>query len=85
MSGEHDQPVTLAAAQRKRPPAIRRARVIAGPAWEGIGGGCHLNRPIRTLIEKAGFAITQLKTGYIPGPKPTTFLYEGRATPVGHG
>ena len=54
------------------------------PAWKGIGGGCHLNRPIRTLIENAGFAITQLETGYIPGLKSMTFLYEGRATPAGH-
>jgi len=55
------------------------------PAWKRIGGGCHLNRPIRLLIENAGFAITQLETGYIPGPKPMTFLYEGLATLVGHG
>jgi ubiquinone/menaquinone biosynthesis C-methylase UbiE len=49
------------------------------PLWKMIGGGCHLNRPIPALIERAGFAITQLDTGYMKGPKPMTFLYEGRA------
>jgi ubiquinone/menaquinone biosynthesis C-methylase UbiE len=49
------------------------------PVWKRIGGGCHLNRPIRALIESAGFGITQLETGYMKGPKPMTFLYEGRA------
>jgi ubiquinone/menaquinone biosynthesis C-methylase UbiE len=51
------------------------------PLWKKIGGGCHLNRPIRTLIESAGFDITSLDTGYAKGPKPMTFLYEGRAAP----
>jgi len=51
------------------------------PLWKRIGGGCHLNRPIRALIESSGFAITQLETGYMKGPKPMTFLYEGRAAP----
>jgi len=64
---------------------VRRWQDWLTPAWKRLGGGCQLNRPIRTLIENAGFAITQLETGYIPGPKPMTFLYEGRATPAGHG
>jgi hypothetical protein len=40
-----------------------------------------LNRPIDTLIQKAGFGITRLETGYMQGPKPMTFLYEGCAKP----
>lgn len=51
------------------------------PAWKRIGGGCHLNRPIPTIVESAGFTITRLETGYMKGPKPMSFLYEGRATP----
>lgn len=35
------------------------------PAWKRIGGGCHLNRPIRALIEGAGFRIERLETGYM--------------------
>jgi ubiquinone/menaquinone biosynthesis C-methylase UbiE len=51
------------------------------PAWRRISGGCHLNRPIRTMIEGAGFRIDRIETGYIPGPKPMTFMYEGSAWP----
>ncbi|MBI2586928.1 MAG: class I SAM-dependent methyltransferase [Rhodospirillales bacterium] len=51
------------------------------PLWKKIGGGCHLNRPIAKLIEGAGFAIDRLETGYIPGPKPMTFMYTGNAKP----
>jgi ubiquinone/menaquinone biosynthesis C-methylase UbiE len=51
------------------------------PAWRYIAGGCHLNRPIRSLIEDAGFRIDRIQTGYIAGPKPMTFMYEGSARP----
>ena len=51
------------------------------PLWRRIGGGCHLNRPIRSMIEGAGFRIDRIETGYIPGPKPMTFMYEGSAWP----
>jgi ubiquinone/menaquinone biosynthesis C-methylase UbiE len=51
------------------------------PIWKRIGGGCHLNRPIRALIERSGFEIAGLETGYAKGPKPLTFFYEGSAHP----
>lgn len=51
------------------------------PAWRRISGGCHLNRPIQTLIETAGFRIDRVATGYMSGLKPMAFLYEGRASP----
>jgi ubiquinone/menaquinone biosynthesis C-methylase UbiE len=51
------------------------------PLWRRISGGCHLNRKIDDLISGAGFRIDRLDTGYIPGPKPMTFLYEGAASP----
>lgn len=60
---------------------VRKWQDWLTPAWKRIGGGCHLNRPIRMIVEKAGFTITRLETGYMKGPKPMTFLYEGRATP----
>ena len=49
------------------------------PAWKRLGGGCHLNRAIGTLIEGAGFQFDRLHTGYMRGPKPMTFMYEGSA------
>jgi ubiquinone/menaquinone biosynthesis C-methylase UbiE len=51
------------------------------PVWRRLSGGCHLNRPIRSLIEDAGFRIERIQTGYIPGPRPMTFMYEGTARP----
>ena len=51
------------------------------PAWKRLGGGCHLNRAIGTLIEGAGFQFDRLQTGYMRGPKPMTFMYEGSARP----
>jgi hypothetical protein len=49
------------------------------PIWKTIGGGCHINRPISCLIEGARFHFERLKTRYMPGPKPMTFMYEGSA------
>jgi ubiquinone/menaquinone biosynthesis C-methylase UbiE len=49
------------------------------PMWRRFAGGCHLNRPVAALIRDAGFAIHSLRTGYLPGPKPMTFTYEGMA------
>lgn len=60
-------------------PGVRKWQDRLTPIWKRIGGGCHLNRPIRELIENAGFAIQRLETGYMKGPKPMTFMYEGRA------
>ena len=51
------------------------------PAWKRIAGGCHLNRRIDDLIGAAAFRLDDLQTGYLPGPKPMTFMYEGRARP----
>jgi ubiquinone/menaquinone biosynthesis C-methylase UbiE len=51
------------------------------PVWKRVGGGCHLNRPIKLLIEDAGFEVERCETGYMSGPKPMTFMYEGSARP----
>lgn len=51
------------------------------PVWRHIAGGCHLNRPIQALIESAGFRFEHVETGYMPGPKLLTYLYQGSAAP----
>jgi ubiquinone/menaquinone biosynthesis C-methylase UbiE len=51
------------------------------PAWKRLGGGCHLNRAIETLIEGAGFQFERIETGYMRGPRPLAFMYEGSARP----
>ena len=35
--------------------------------------------PIQKLIEDGGFQFDRLETGYMRGPKPLTFMYEGSA------
>jgi ubiquinone/menaquinone biosynthesis C-methylase UbiE len=52
------------------------------PLWKRIGGGCHLNRPIDEMIAANRFRIAALQTGYMEGPKPMTFMFEGEATPL---
>ena len=64
----------------------RASRVIAwqdrlNPIWRCFSGGCNLNREIDGLIENAGFAIAELETEYMKGPKPLTFTYAGFARP----
>jgi len=61
--------------------SVRRWQDRLTPAWRRLSGGCHLNRPIRSMIEGAGFRIDRIETGYIPGPRPMTFMYEGSARP----
>ncbi len=51
------------------------------PAWKRLAGGCHLNRPVPQLVENAGFEIQCVEAGYMKGPKPMTFMYEGSARP----
>ena len=61
--------------------SVRRWQDRLTPAWRCIAGGCHLNRPIGSMIEGAGFRIDRIETGYIPGPRPMTYMYEGSARP----
>jgi ubiquinone/menaquinone biosynthesis C-methylase UbiE len=61
---------------------VRKWQDNLTPAWKCISGGCHLNRAIAELIESAGFRVERLDTGYMPGPKPMAFMYEGSARPM---
>lgn len=58
---------------------VRRWQDRLTPLWRPIAGGCHLNRPMADLIRDAGFVVTDLKSGYMGGPRPFTFMYEGSA------
>ena len=49
------------------------------PVWKRVAGGCHLNRKIDGLIATAGFRVIELKTFYLPGPRPMTYTYQGLA------
>src|SRR6202048_2154224 len=58
---------------------VRRWQDWLTPAWRRISGGCHLNRPIRSMIEAAGFRVDRIATGHMPGPKTMSFINEGSA------
>jgi ubiquinone/menaquinone biosynthesis C-methylase UbiE len=58
---------------------IRKWQNRLTPMWRRFAGGCHLNRKVDELVQNAGFALLDLRTGYVPGPRPFTFMYEGRA------
>jgi ubiquinone/menaquinone biosynthesis C-methylase UbiE len=62
--------------------SVRKWQNRLTPLWKPIAGGCHLNRPIRNLIETAGFNITTLENSYLPrAPRMMGYLYQGRALP----
>lgn len=51
------------------------------PFWKIIGGGCHINKPIDTMISAAGFKMDNLETLYLPEtPRIFGFNYWGQAT-----
>ena len=62
-------------------PRVRWWQDRLTPAWKYLSGGCHLNRAVEDLVERAGFRIEHIEKGYMRGPKVLTFMYEGRARP----
>ncbi|WP_134635590.1 class I SAM-dependent methyltransferase, partial [Pseudomonas aeruginosa] len=49
------------------------------PWWKPLAGGCHLDRDMPALLREAGFRIDELEQGYLPGPRPMTYVYRGVA------
>jgi ubiquinone/menaquinone biosynthesis C-methylase UbiE len=50
------------------------------PIQRRMAGGCHLNRPIDTLIADSGLDLQRLDTYYLRGLKSFSYSYEGVAT-----
>jgi ubiquinone/menaquinone biosynthesis C-methylase UbiE len=50
------------------------------PYWKRVCGGCHLDRKMDDLIRAAGFQVDAVETGYMKGPRPWTFMFQGWAT-----
>lgn len=52
------------------------------PLWVKVSGGCHLTRKADDLVEAAGLEVTELVTGYLPGPRLLAwggYTYQGEA------
>jgi ubiquinone/menaquinone biosynthesis C-methylase UbiE len=60
-------------------PGVARWQHRLTPMWRRLAGGCHLDRKIDDLVRAAGFELPELRTEYAPGPRPMTYMYEGRA------
>lgn len=59
---------------------VRRWQDRLNPIWKAFGGGCNLNRPIPSLLEQGGFRMREMSSMYIPGWRPASFNYWGRAS-----
>lgn len=63
--------------------SVARTQSRIEPVWKRIAGGCHLARPIPTIIAESGFKVAQLEQMYLPKtPRFTGYNYWGVATPV---
>jgi len=58
---------------------VRRWQNRLNPTWKALSGGCNLNRPIPSLLEQGGFQLREMSSMYIPGWRPASFNYWGRA------
>lgn len=62
--------------------SVRRWQDRITPWWKPLAGGCHLNRDIPALLRTGGFELAELEMMYLPGPRPLTYNYWGRAVPA---
>ena len=49
------------------------------PLQARLAGGCHLDRPIDTLVADAGFRVGDVRHYYVAGPKAFGYMSEGVA------
>jgi ubiquinone/menaquinone biosynthesis C-methylase UbiE len=64
---------------RSPDPSVARWQDRLTPIQRRVAGGCHLDRPIRDLIEAAGFEFSTIANYYVSGPKALGYTYEGVA------
>jgi ubiquinone/menaquinone biosynthesis C-methylase UbiE len=62
-------------------PTVARWQDRLNPAWMPLAGGCHLNRPMRELVEDAGLALGPVQNYYLKrAPRFVGYVTEGVAT-----
>jgi SAM-dependent methyltransferase len=63
--------------------AVQRWQRTLAPLWQGLAGGCHLQRDAPQLLRRCGFRIDQLDAFYLPQtPRLLGFHTIGIASPV---
>lgn len=66
---------------RSPDPSVARWQDRLNRAWMPVAGGCHLNRPMRALVEDAGLALGPVQDYYLGStPRFVGYLTEGVAT-----
>jgi ubiquinone/menaquinone biosynthesis C-methylase UbiE len=63
-------------------PSVSKWQNRITPYWRPLAGGCHLNRHLPSLIESAGFTLTDLEQGYQSGPRLLSYVFCGTALKV---
>jgi ubiquinone/menaquinone biosynthesis C-methylase UbiE len=53
--------------------SVRKWQNLLTPAWKSVSGGCHLNRPIASVIEGTGFRLDRLET-FLSRPCASRFV-----------
>jgi len=61
-------------------PKVARWQDRLTPLQRRLAGGCHLNRPIETLVRASGLELAKISNYEFPGPKSAGYMYEGVAT-----
>ena len=64
-------------------PGLARWQDRLNPLQNLLAGGCNMNRPIDALITASGFALSDLETFSMPGPRLLTRMYLGTAAKPG--
>jgi ubiquinone/menaquinone biosynthesis C-methylase UbiE len=60
-------------------PGVARWQDRLNPLQRVIGGGCNINRKIDELLAEGGFAIEELDTFHMKGPRVFSHMFAGRA------
>lgn len=65
---------------RSPDPKLARWQERLTPYWKPLGGGCHLDRPVRDLVASTGLALDPVQSYYAEGiPRLFGYLTEGVA------
>lgn len=65
---------------RSPDPRVARWQDRLNDAWKPLAGGCHLNRPVRSMIDDAGLVLGHAQDYYLKrAPRFLGFLTEGAA------
>lgn len=65
-------------------PSVRKWQGRIEPVWKRLAGGCHLTRPIGSVIEQGGFTLSPIGSRYAPKtPRWAGWMEWGEAVKAG--